>query len=359
MAFIIPDDDNAAHIEAIVQRSVDSREPAPIIIRQAVTTSCIDLSKSNWMLEHFSDLDKSMRRAFALGLMNVQPFSLMSQIGIVFFPLHPSQHAVPIEKLTETINRIVTEKRLADGMVITEADSAALALLPAITGDIAEALLNGGHKKSIATKNDLLKIPGMTAAMFRNIAGYILLPYAENPLDRTRVHPDHYAWVAEMCSVCATSIDGAIAAPEVLRTYQEQDSSRKFFIENRLMGQLAAGQRFAATSFNRHRRKLKLDELQEGIIVSGRITNITPFGVFVNINAVCEGLIHISQLADTYIETPEQVVSLNDMVNVRIIRIDPKKRRISLSMLGVTAQPVKIAPSKRQLNSLATHFQNR
>jgi ribosomal protein S1 len=64
-------------------------------------------------------------------------------------------------------------------------------------------------------------------------------------------------------------------------------------------------------------------------------------------------------LADTYIETPEQVVSVGDIINVRIIKIDPKKRRISLSMKGLSSQPVRVAPSKRQLSSLATHFQNR
>ena len=147
--------------------------------------------------------------------------------------------------------------------------------------------------------------------------------------------------------------------PESLRSIAESDTALKLFIEKRLIHQLAVGQRFAKPAFGKNRRKLKLDELVEGTVISGHVTNITPFGVFVNINAVCEGLIHISQLADTYIETPEQVVSIGDVVNVRIIRIDPKKRRISLSMKGLSSQPIKISPSKRQLSSLATHFQNR
>jgi protein Tex len=162
-----------------------------------------------------------------------------------------------------------------------------------------------------------------------------------------------------MCNQLSISPDAVIANPESLREFVEQDVAKKFYIENRLMSQLRAGQRFNAPAFSKHRRKFKLDELQEGTIVSGHVTNITPFGVFVNINAVCEGLIHISQLADTYVETPEQVVSLHDAVNVRIISIDPKKRRISLSMKGLTSQPVKVSPSKRQLSSLANHFQNR
>jgi uncharacterized protein len=220
-------------------------------------------------------------------------------------------------------------------------------------------LVGRGSKRSFSSKNDLLKMPGMTEAIFRNIAGYIIIPYSENPLDRTLVHPDHFNWVSEMCGQLSISPDAVIANPESLREFVEQDVAKKFYIENRLMAHLQVGQRFNALAFSKHRRKFKLDELQEGTIVSGHVTNITPFGVFVNINAVCEGLIHISQLADTYVETPEQVVSLHDAVNVRIIGIDPKKRRISLSMKGLTSQPVKVSPSKRQLSSLANHFQNR
>jgi protein Tex len=358
-AFIIPDDELVPQIETIIKRSVDSREVAPEIIHLPISPDCEELAASEWMKQNFADLDGAMSKAFALGLLYKQPFVLMPQIGIRFFPIHPLQAYMPVEKMTEAVNRILAEKQLVAGINIAEADCAAVQLLPGITEDVAKEVHLAGHKKSCASKSDLLKLPGMTETIFRNIAGYILIPYAEEALDRTRVHPEHYAWVIEMSKACETSVEGVIAAPEVLSSYPEEDVARKFFIQNRLMEQLAAGQKFAAATFTKHRRKLKLDELQEGTIVSGRVTNITPFGVFVNINAVSEGLIHISQLADSYIESPDQVVALGDMVNVRIIKVDTKKRRISLAMRGVTAQPVKVAPSQRQLSSLADHFQNR
>lgn len=358
-ALLIPDDEYAQHIEAIIKRSVDPRDTAPEIIRKPITPDCIELAGSEWMQRNFADLDEGMSKAFALGLLHAQPFAFMSQIGIRFFPVHPLQAFIATEKLTEAVNRVLSEKMLVEGINIAEADLASIQLLPAITEEVAKEIHLAGHKKTCGSKNDLLKLPGMSDVMFRNCAGYILIPFAEEALDRTRVHPDHFAWVIDMSKACETSIEGVIAAPEVLRSYPEESVARKFFIENRLMQQLAAGQKFAAATFTKHRRKLKLDELQEGTIVSGRVTNITPFGVFVNINAVSEGLIHISQLADSYIESPEQVVSLGDMVNVRIIKVDTKKRRVSLAMRGVTAQPIKVAPSQRQLSSLADHFQNR
>jgi ribosomal protein S1 len=132
------------------------------------------------------------------------------------------------------------------------------------------------------------------------------------------------------------------------------------FLDQKLTEQLRMGQQYI-TSFKTsgRRKKLNLAELKEGAVVKGRVTNITKFGVFVDINAVCDGLIHISQLADDYIETPDQVVKLDDEVDVRIMKVDKKKRRISLSMKKLGDKAPKIRPSHGQLTNLADHFKNR
>jgi protein Tex len=356
---IIPDDEAAPILEEVVKKTIDTKNNPVEIVRRCVDASVVDLSESDWMTRHFSDLDLSMRKAFAVGLSFVQPLSLILQTGIKYFPLHPLQSFVSEKRCAEMVQRTLTEQVLHEGIPIGEADSAMLQLLPTLPETMIQELQSLGQKRQLLCKNDLLKVPGITEVVFRNIAGYVLIPYAEDTLDRTLVHPDHFGWVTDMCTQLAISKDAMLNNPESLRSISMSDMSLKLFLEKNLLRQLAVGQRFAAPAFSKNRRKLKLDELAEGTVVSGHVTNITPFGVFVNINAVCEGLIHISQLADTYIETPEQVVSVGDIVNVRIIRIDPKKRRISLSMKGLSSQPVKVSPSKRQLSSLATHFQNR
>src|SRR5690606_27528913 len=121
---------------------------------------------------------------------------------------------------------------------------------------------------------------------------------------------------------------------------------KKIYIEKKLIDHLSVGKRFISGVTPRVKRKLKLTEVTEGAIVSGKVTNITPFGVFVNINAVCDGLIHISQLADEYVESPEQVVSVGDRVDVKILKVDVKKRRISLSMKNLGTKGPKVKPSK-------------
>jgi uncharacterized protein len=187
-----------------------------------------------------------------------------------------------------------------------------------------------------------------------------MIPNAEFALDRTMAHPDHYSWLADICENLRISPDSLISDPEAVRSFSDAGVEQKLFIEKKLICQLQAGQRFSgASGFFKPKKKYKLAELTEDAVVSGRVTNITPFGVFVNINAVCDGLIHISQLADTYVESADQVVSVNDIVNVRILKVDAKKRRISLSMKGLGQQSPKVSPSQRQLTDLASHFQNR
>jgi ribosomal protein S1 len=145
----------------------------------------------------------------------------------------------------------------------------------------------------------------------------------------------------------------------MLRSYARGEFARNLYVQRNLVEQLRIGSQTALQGPQQPRRRLKLAELTDGMVVMGRVTNITPFGVFVNINAVCDGLVHISQLADTYVETPDQVVSVGDKVNVRIINVDVKKRRISLSMKNLGQQAPKVKPSKGQIDTLIDHFSNR
>jgi uncharacterized protein len=173
------------------------------------------------------------------------------------------------------------------------------------------------------------------------------------------VHPDHYGWLEEAGEQIGVSLDTIMNDPEMLRSFATEDFIRKIYLEKKLIPQLRASLRPAGPSLQKSKRKVKLAELKEGSIVSGKVTNITPFGVFININAVCDGLVHISQLADEYVESPEQVVALHDKVDVRILKVDSKKRRISLSMKNLGKKAPHVRPSQGQLNTLAQHFKNR
>jgi protein Tex len=358
---VCADNESAALAEAIIVKSLDALPVTPQIVKVKPAEGQPDIAASAWMKKEFSDLEEPMQKVLAAAIMHLQPLRLLPKIGPEYFSLHPLQQYVSSSRLAEYIQRIITGRVLGRGIPSSELAEAlpALVLEPFVDEETRKEIVSRGLKTPYEAKDDLLKVPHITESAFRSIAGYVLIPSADFPLDRTMVHPDHFSWIAEMCDHLQLPSEALVNDPEAVRSFPEPDFAKKLFIEKKLISQLRAGRGHGAAAFSRPRRKLKLTEIEEGSVVSGRVTNITPFGVFVNINAVCDGLIHISQVADTYIESADQVVSVGDTVSVRVLKVDIKKRRISLSMKGLGHQGPKVAPSKRQLSDLASHFQNR
>jgi uncharacterized protein len=358
---VCADNESAAAAEAIIVKSLDALPVSPQIVKVKPAEGQPDIAASAWMKKEFSDLEEPMQKVLAAAIMHLQPLRLLPSIGPEYFSLHPLQQYVSPSRLAEYIQRIITGRVLARGILSTDLAETlpALVLEPFVGEETKKEIVSRGLKTPYAAKDDLLKVPTITESAFRSLAGYLLVPSADFPLDRTMVHPDHFSWIAEMCDQLQLPPDALVNNPEAVRSFPEPDFAKKLFIEKKLISQLQAGQRHGAAAFSKSRHKRKLAEIEEGSVVSGRVTNITPFGVFVNINAVCDGLIHISQVADTYVESAEQVVSVGDTINVRVLKVDTKKRRISLSMKGLGHQGPKVAPSKRQLSDLASHFQNR
>ena len=359
---LVLDNESAPVAEAIAKKTLDSIQMDSEIVRIRPSSDQPDITRSSWMQKEFSDLEEPMQRVFAAAITHLQPLGLIPKIGVEYFSFHPLQANITPDKMTGLVQRILTERVLSRGIVAAQTGEvlSSVNLEPFIGEPLKKEIISHCAKTAPSSKDDLLKVPGMTESAFRNLSGYYIVPNAEFALDRTIVHPDHFAWVAEICENLRITPESLVSDPDAARSFPEPDAVMKLYLEKKLIGQLQAGQRFGGSSgFFRPKKKYKLTEIEEGAVVTGRVTNITPFGVFVNINAVCDGLIHISQLADTYVESADQVVSVNDIVNVRILKVDAKKRRISLSMKGLGQQGPKISPSKRQLTDLASHFQNR
>jgi len=357
---VIIDNDGAELVELLLKQVYPENEAMPQTIRQASVEAASKNATCAWIQREFESLlDESMMKLYCDALRFMHPLSLLPKIGLDFYTVHPLQNLLPVEQILEIIDRIQTSARLKLGVPIKELTESALRKITALTEKQVLAIKAADTEGTITTKNDLLNVPGITEVTFRNIAGFIIVAGADNLLDRTVVHPDYFNWFTEIAEQLNVSVESVVSEPEYLHSYSTDSISRKIFIEQRLVNHLAAARRFVLQPTSKVRRKLKLNEVVEGAVVSGRVTNITQFGVFININAVCDGLIHISQLADEYVETPDQVVSVNDRVDVRILKVDIKKRRISLSMRNLGTMAPKVRPSKGQLDNLADFFKNR
>lgn len=339
-----------------VEKTIEAEHSSAELAILGNLSSRSKAAQSVWMKSNFADLEPAMQVAYALGISVQQPMRLIAEIGAEHFTLHPLQDGVAGGKLNELINRKIAQDELHKGILIRDIADSVLKSVPAIPVDVLAEIRSKGIRKPFATKRDILSVKGVSAILFRNIAGYIVLPDAADPLDATQVHPDHYDLVLEMCQEINAPVQAVINDPALLISVRTESFQEQLFIQKNLSRQLQVGAKYLANALGQNKRKLRLDEVVEGTVLQGRVTNITQFGVFVNINAVCDGLIHISQLADSYVESPDQVVSVGDTVYVRVVKVDPKKRRISLSMKDLGTKAPKVKPTTNQLDTLVNHF---
>jgi uncharacterized protein len=328
-----------------------------------------DPCASNYMKEReFAILDTRTKSLYGLAITFLQPVSLITRLGLSFYTVHPLQQALRPEKFAEAVNSIVEYAQLVAGTSIKDIADSPIADFHCVTKELLAAIKAHDAATPISSKNDLLRVKGMTETAFRNIAGFVLIPNAENPIDRSTAHPDQFPFIEQAVNELTVSRETIVSNPEVLLSQPIDDPTLRAYVQRKLIPQLQIAQRYQGIVSQKSKRRMKLCDVKEGAVVSGKVTNITPFGVFVNINAVCDGLIHISQLTDQYVETPDQVVSVGDRVDVRILKVDTKKRRISLSLKNIggaggfakhAAGGQKTKPTKGQLDNLAEHFKNR
>ncbi|MCL2241540.1 MAG: S1 RNA-binding domain-containing protein [Chitinispirillia bacterium] len=308
----------------------------------------------------FAMLDDRARALYGLAITYLQPITLLTRLGTSYYSVHPLQETLSESKFLAAAGRVLEHARLLEGVSVKDIADSPLAKFRCLPKELIAAIKTFDAAESIECKNDLLKVKGMTEAAFRNISGFVLIPNAEDPLDRSTLHPDQFPLVEQVVNDLTVSHETIVANPEVLQSFGVDDPAQRTYMQRKIVPQIQAAQRFLGIVSQKAKKKIKLVDVKEGAVVSGRVTNITQFGVFVNINAVCDGLIHISQLADEYVETPDQVVSVGDRVDVRILKVDTKKRRISLSMKNIGnvsgMKAPKVKASKGQLDTLADHF---
>lgn len=195
-----------------------------------------------------------------------------------------------------------------------------------------------------ASRRDLLKVPRMGAKAFEQCAGFLRIPDAKNPLDNTAVHPESYGIVEQMAQDLGCTVSELIADKQLrLRIQPERyltDTVGMPTLKDILQELDKPGRdpRGPIKVFEFDPNVRTLDDLREGMELPGIVGNITNFGAFVDIGIKENGLIHLSQLADRYISDPNEVVSIHQHVRVRVLGIDTERKRIQLTLRGVSQE---------------------
>ena len=232
------------------------------------------------------------------------------------------------------------------GVDINTATPSLLSYVSGINGTIAKNIVKYRDENGeIKQRKDLLKVPKLGQAAFKQCAGFIRVFDGKNPLEVTAVHPESYEVAEKLLTSLGYSVDNLkdkSKLEEIKNALEKVDITKK--AEELNVGSLTLKDIIEELSKpGRDPREelpkpilrsdvLKFDDLQEGMELTGTVRNVIDFGAFVDIGVKHDGLVHISEMADRYIKNPSEVVSVGDIVKVKVLSIDREKQKVSLTM---------------------------
>jgi len=296
-------------------------------------------SASEVARQEFPDHDVTVRGAVSIGRRLMDPLAELVKIDPKSIGVGQYQHDVDQTKLKGKLDDVVMSCVNAVGVEVNTASKELLAYVsglgPILAGNIVAHRNENGPFKN---RKDLKKVPRLGAKAFELSAGFLRIREGAHPLDASAVHPERYALVEKMardlgCAVKDLMKEESLRERIDLTRYVSESAGMPTLKD--IMAELAKPGRdpreaFEVFSFAEGIKSM--EDLAEGMELPGIVTNVTNFGAFVDIGVHQDGLVHISQLADRFVKDPAQVVKVNQKVEVRVVEVDIKRRRISLSM---------------------------
>jgi uncharacterized protein len=298
-------------------------------------------SASKVARDEFPDYDVTVRGAVSIGRRLMDPLAELVKIDPKSIGVGQYQHDVDQQKLQNTLDEVVA---LCVNAVGVEVNTASMHLLTHVSGlgpQLAQNLVdfrsaNGPFK----SRSELMQVKRMGAKSFEQSAGFLRIRNAENPLDSSAVHPESYHVVEQMskdlsCDVRELMTNESKRREIKLDKYITQSTGLPTLKD--IMDELAKPGRDPRSKIREFSFAdiHTMEDLTPGMIVPGIVTNVTKFGAFVDIGIKQDGLVHISNMSNSYVSDPSKVVKLHQHVMVKVLDVDIERKRIQLSMKGV------------------------
>ena len=296
-------------------------------------------SASEVAREEFPNEDVTVRGAVSIGRRLMDPLAELVKIDPKSIGVGQYQHDVDQAKLKHSLDQTV---ELCVNTVGVDVNTASKNLLTYVSGlgpALAQNIVDYRREHGAFTsRTQLLKVSRLGAAAYQQCAGFLRIPGAKNPLDASGVHPERYGIVQQMANDCGCKVADLMSDPEQrkkirIANYVKGDVGLPTLKD--IMSELekpGRDPRGKAETFEFDARVKTPEDLVTGMELPGIVTNITNFGAFVDIGVHQDGLVHISQLANTYVKDPNDVVKLHQHVMVRVLEVDLRRHRISLTM---------------------------
>ncbi len=296
-------------------------------------------SASKVAREEFPDYDITVRGAVSIGRRLMDPLAELVKIDPKSIGVGQYQHDVNQKMLGDELNTVVESCVNAVGVELNSASEQLLSYVSGVGPQLASSIVKYRNENGRFTiRKQLLEVPRLGNKAFEQCAGFLRIHGAKQPLDASAVHPESYHIVEKMAKKLGVKVEDLIGNEELIAKINPKEFIEKDFgIEtvNDIIDELKKPGRdprktFEVFEFDKNIRTI--NDLRQGMQLVGIVTNITAFGCFVDVGVHQDGLVHISQMSNSYITDPNQVVKLNQKVKVTVTDVDIPRKRISLSM---------------------------
>ncbi len=302
-------------------------------------------SASKVAREEFPDYDVTVRGAVSIGRRLMDPLAELVKIDPKSIGVGQYQHDVDQQKLQQSLDEVVVSCVNAVGVEVNTASRHLLTYVSGLGPQLAQNIVDYRSENGpFRSRNEFLKVKRMGTKAFEQCAGFLRIRNAENPLDSSAVHPESYNVVERMSADLGCEIRELMTDQEK----RKQIKLEKYVTPSAGLPTLKDIMEELAKPGRDPRSKIKefsfadvheMEDLKPGMVVPGIVTNITKFGAFVDIGIKQDGLVHISNMSNTYVKDPADVVKLHQHVMVKVLDVDLDRKRIQLSMKGIDEKP--------------------
>lgn len=299
-------------------------------------------SASKTAREEFPDEDVTVRGAVSIGRRLMDPLAELVKIDPKSIGVGQYQHDVDQTKLKKSLDQTVESCVNSVGVNLNTASQHLLTYVSGLGPTLAKNIVEYRKENGAFTSRaQLKKVARLGPSAFEQCVGFLRIPGARNPLDNSAVHPESYKIVEQMakdygCSVAdLISNSKKLAAIDIKRYVTDSVGIPTLTDIMKELEKPGRDPREQIEEFEFDKNVTSVDDLIDGMVLPGIVTNITNFGAFVDVGVHQDGLVHISQLADRYVADPTQVVKLHQHVKVKVMEVDRKRNRISLTMKGI------------------------
>lgn len=296
-------------------------------------------SASEFASQEMPDVDVSLRGAASIARRLQDPLAELVKIDPKSIGVGQYQHDVNQSELARTLDAVVEDCVNSVGVDLNTASVPLLSRVSGLSASVAKAVVRWRESNgAFRSRQDLLKVTGLGAKTFEQSAGFLRIRGGDNPLDMTGVHPETYPVVEQILAKTGKPVAELMGRAEMLKTLKPELFANEQFgviTVKDILGELEKPGRDPRPDFKVARFNDGVDDIKdltEGMVLEGTVSNVAQFGAFVDLGVHQDGLVHVSQLSNKFVNDAREVVKTGDIVKVKVLEVDVARKRISLTM---------------------------